>query len=122
MAYAKLGQCLLELGKIEDADGVFQSLRAVDPGSTAASTGLGLIALRARDSGVAREYFLQSLAKEPTSVPMRQILASIAEETNPAEALRWCEEIERIAPQTPGNEECIQRNRQRVEAASRERH
>jgi tetratricopeptide (TPR) repeat protein len=120
MAYAKLGQCLLELGKIEDADGVFQSLRAVDPGSTAASTGLGLIALRARDSSVAREYFLQSLAKEPTSVPMRQILASIAEEANPAEALRWCEEIERIAPQTPGNEECIQRNRERVEAASRQ--
>jgi protein O-mannosyl-transferase len=120
LAYAKLGQCLLELGKMEDADMVFKSLRAIDPGSTAASTGLGLIALRARDSGVARGYFLQSLAKEPTSVPMRQVLASIAENTDPAEALRWCEEIKRIAPQTPGNEECIQRNRERVEAASRE--
>jgi tetratricopeptide (TPR) repeat protein len=119
LAYAKLGQCLLELGKMEDADVVFESLRALDPGSTAASTGLGLIALRARDSSVAREYFLQSLAKEPASVPMRQVLASIAETTNPAEALRWCEEIKRIAPQTPGNDECIQRNRERVEAASR---
>jgi hypothetical protein len=53
-------------------------------------------------------------------VPMRQVLASLAENTDPAEALRWCEEIKRIAPQTPGNEECIQRNRERVEAASRE--
>jgi tetratricopeptide (TPR) repeat protein len=122
LAYAKLGQCLLELGKMEDADVAFKSLRAVDPGSTAASTGLGLIALRARDSGVAREYFLQSLAKEPMSVPMRQVLASIAEKTDPAEALRWCEEIKRIAPQTPGNEECIQRNRARVDAAVREQH
>jgi protein O-mannosyl-transferase len=121
MAYAKLGQCLLETGKMEDADVVFESLRALDPGSTAASTGLGLIALRARDSVVAREYFLQTLAKEPASVPMRQVLASLAENTDPAEALRWCEEIKRIAPETPGNEECIQRNRERVEAASRER-
>jgi len=121
LAYAKLGQCLLEVGKMEDADVVFESLRALDPGSTAASTGLGLIALRARDSVVAREYFLQTLAKEPTSVPMRQVLASLAENTNPAEALRWCEEIKRIAPQTPGNDECIQRNRERVEAAREKR-
>lgn len=122
LAYAKLGQCLLETGQMEAADVAFESLRALDPGSTAASTGLGLIALRARDSNVARQYFLQTLAKEPASVPMRQVLASIAETTDPSEALRWCQEIKRIAPGTPGNEECIQRNRERVEAAAREQH
>ena len=116
MIYAKLGQCQLETDQMEAADITFESLREIDPDSSAASTGLGLIALRARDSTVAREYFLATLAKEPDSVPMRQVLASIAERTNPAEALKWCEEIKRLAPDTPGNDECIRRNRERVDA------
>ena len=121
LAYAKLGQCQLETGQMDEADVTFKSLRALDPGSTAASTGLGLIALRARDSLVARAYFLESLAKEPNNIPIRQVLASLAEQTDPVEALRWCEEIKRLAPLTAGNDECIRRNRERVEAAARER-
>jgi protein O-mannosyl-transferase len=120
LAYAKLGQCLLETGQVEAADVTFESLRKLDPGSIAASTGLGLIALRARDSEVARAYFLESLSREPGSVPMRQVLASIAEKTDPAEALRLCEEIKRLAPDTPGNDDCIQRNRARIETDQRE--
>ena len=121
LTYAKLGQCELETGQIKAADATFESLRALDPGSTAASTGLGLIALRARDSKVARAYFLETLAKEPNSVPTRQVLASIAEETDPAEALRLCEEISHLAPETPGNDECIRRNRERIDGASKNR-
>jgi tetratricopeptide (TPR) repeat protein len=117
--YAKLGQCQLETGQMEAADVTFESLRVLDPASTAASTGLGLIALRARDSGVAREYFLDTLSKQPESVQMRQVLASIAEKTDPVEALKWCEEIKQLAPETPGNDECIRRNRERIEAAGR---
>jgi hypothetical protein len=67
---------------------------------------------------VARAYFLDTLTKEPNSVPMRQVLATIAERTDPAEALRLCEEIKRLAPQTPGNDECIERNRKRLDAAA----
>jgi protein O-mannosyl-transferase len=115
LTYAKLGQCQLETDQMEAAEITFKSLEALDPGSTVASTGLGLIALRARDSRTARQHFLEILAKEPNNVPMRQILASIAEQTDPAEALRWCEEIKRLAPETPGNDECIRRNRERLE-------
>src|SRR5262249_35425018 len=86
LAYAKLGQCELETGQVAAAEEVFKSLRALDPGSSAASTGLGLIALRARDSTVARGYFLETLAKEPNDIAMRQLLASMAEERDPAEA------------------------------------
>jgi hypothetical protein len=118
LTYAKLGQCQLETGQMEAADVTFESLRALDPGSVAASTGLGLIALRARDSTVARAYFLETLTKEPNSVPVRQVLAQIAEQTDPVEALRLCEEIKRLAPDTPGNDECIRRNRDRIEAAA----
>ena len=116
LTYAKLGQCQIETGRIEDAKSTFERLRALNPGSTDASTGLGLIALHARDSNVARRYFFEVLAKDPKSVPVRQVLAQVAEETDPGEALRLCEEIRQLAPQTPGNEECIRRNRERIEA------
>jgi Flp pilus assembly protein TadD len=122
LTYAKLGQCQLETGQMEAADVTFESLRALDPGSTAASTGLGLITLRARDSMMARAYFLETLAKEPNSVPMRQVFASIAEQTDPAKALRLCEEIRRLAPQTPGNDDCIRQNRERIESAAHGQH
>jgi tetratricopeptide (TPR) repeat protein len=117
LAYAKLGECQLETGREQEAAQSFERLRAMDPGSTAAATGLGLIAMRARDSNVARRYFLETLAKDPNSVLMRQALAAVAEETDPGEALRLCEEIQQLAPGTPGNAECITRNRQRLEAA-----
>ena len=89
LTYAKLGQCLLETGQMEAADVTFESLKVIDPGSSAAATGLGLIALRARDSVVARDYFLEALKKQPGDVVTRQVLASIAEKTDPVEALRW---------------------------------
>jgi hypothetical protein len=53
---------------------------------------------------------------------MRQVLSSIAEKTDPVEALKWCEEIKHLAPETPGNDECIRRNRERIEAAGRGQH
>ena len=119
LAYAKLGQCQLETGQVDDARETFTTLAKLDPGSLEASTALGLIALRARDTTVARTYFLAALSKEPRSVPVRQLLASLAETSDPVEALRWCLEIKQLAPQTPGNEECIQRNRERADAAAR---
>ena len=116
VTYAKLGQCQIEMGRLPEAESTFQRLRALDPDSKDASTGLGLVALQARDSNVARRYFLETLARDPSSVQMRQVLAQLAEETDPGEALRLCEEIRRLAPDTPGNDECISRNRARLQA------
>jgi hypothetical protein len=56
----------------------------------------------ARDSSVARAYFLDTLMKEPNSVPMRQVLATMAEQTDPGEALRLCEEVRRLAAVASG--------------------
>ena len=55
---------------------------------------------------------------DPRNVAARQSLA-VLEETvaaNPVEALRRCEEIQQLAPETPGNDECIRRNRSRLGA------
>ena len=119
--YMKMGLCLAEMGRLDDASAVFRELQRLDPASAVASIGLGDVALLAGQSDRARQYFLDTLGREPRNVAARQSLA-LLEETivgNPVGALHWCEEIRQLAPETPGNDECIRRNRSRVDDGSR---
>jgi hypothetical protein len=65
LTYAKLGQCQLETGQMEAADVTFESLRVLDPASTAASTGPWTHRVARARFRVAREYFLDTLSKQP---------------------------------------------------------
>jgi Flp pilus assembly protein TadD len=117
--YMKLGLCLAEMGRLGEASAAFETLRRLDPQSAVASVGLGALAMLAGDPDRARHYFLETIQRDPRNVPARQSLA-VLEETvaaNPSEALRRCEEIQQLAPETPGNDECIRRNRSRVAGA-----
>jgi Flp pilus assembly protein TadD len=117
-AYAKLGLCLLETGRLDEATRTFQRYLKLDARSPIGYGGLGMVAMRARDSSLARRYFLEALVKDPRSVPARQVLAELEEPSNPREALRLCEEIRQLDPHTPGNDECIRRNRSRLNAGA----
>jgi hypothetical protein len=116
VAYTKLGLGLAQIGRLAEAEATFTRLEEIDPRSAAAATGLGALAVLAREPARAREHFLQAIDRDPRSVVARQSLAMLSEmePPNPAEALRWCEEIRRMAPGTPGNDECIGRNRSRI--------
>jgi tetratricopeptide (TPR) repeat protein len=114
LGYAKLGLCLIETGRLVEASATFEGLRRLDPRSPVAAAGLGLVAARTGDSILARRFFVEALELDPRSVPVRQSLAEMAEASDPGEALRLCEEIRQLAPETPGNEECIRRNRARL--------
>jgi Flp pilus assembly protein TadD len=116
LAYQKLALALVTAGRMDEARATLEQLQRLEPRSAIASNGLGALALMAGEQDRAREFFLASLANDPQNVPARQSLAMIAEPVNPAEALRLCEEIQRIAPRTPGNDECIDRNRARLRA------
>jgi tetratricopeptide (TPR) repeat protein len=117
-AYAKLGLCLLETGRLDEATRTFQRYLKLDARSPIGYGGLGMVAMRSRDSSLARRYFLEALVMDPRSVPARQVLAELEEPSNPREALRLCEEIQQLAPKTAGNDECIRRNRARLNAAA----
>ena len=121
--YKNLGLCLAEMGRLDEAAATFMQLRQLNPRSAFAPTGLGAIAAMSRQPGRARQYYIEALDLDPRSVPARQSLAMLAEmePANPAEALRLCEEIERLAPGTPGNDECIRRNRSRLADGSSRR-
>ena len=110
--YRKIGGCLIELGRLDEARTAFEGLRLRSPYSPHASNGLGVLALADGQSGMARRHFMESLEYDTYNVHARQGLAMLDETVakDPRAALRWCEEIASIAPETPGNDDCIDRN------------
>jgi hypothetical protein len=119
--YVKLGQCLIDVGRWDEAKAAFAQLQALAPKSVPARMGLGTIAVLSNHPDTARRHFLDVIEQDPGSVQARQALAALDEGVldNPAESLRLCEEIQRVAPGTPGNEDCIRRSRTRLSNASR---
>jgi Flp pilus assembly protein TadD len=121
--YMKLGLCLAELGRLEEAAATFEQLRRLDPRSEVALSGLGAVAMLAGDADGARSYFVETINNHPGSVAALRSLATLEETLgrNPAEALRRCEELERLAPGARDTEDCIRRNRSRVGPPDAER-
>jgi len=118
--YTKVGTCLTELGRLDEAANAFARLQTLVPGSVEASNGLAAVALIGGRPDEARRRYRASLDLDPDNIQARRGLV-VLEETignNPAEALRLCEEIARIAPGTSGNDDCINRNRARLGGGS----
>jgi cytochrome c-type biogenesis protein CcmH/NrfG len=115
--YRKVGGCLIELGRLDEASAMFEALHNLDPRSPEASNGLGAIALVKGQTYLARRHFLQTLTLDPLNIPAHRMLAAIEEGAgNLSAALRLCEEVRQVAPETPGNDDCIRRNRARLDA------
>jgi hypothetical protein len=114
--YQKLALAYAERGDLDSARNTFERLKQIQPESPAAANGLGIVTLMTGDAMGARNYFLEAIGLDARDVPARQSLAMLAERepANPAEALRLCQEIYQLAPRTPGNDECISRNRARL--------
>ena len=112
-SYGKLGVCLSEQGDLNAAQAAFTKMRGLDARSPEASNGLATIALLRGDLQVAKQGYLVTLDLDPENTSARRGLAMVAEGPggNPAEALRWCEEIKRLDPDAPGINECIARNK-----------
>ena len=119
--YMKMALCLAQIGRLDEAAAAFETLQRLDPQSAVASVGLGAVAMLAGRPERARRYFNETIQHDPRNVAARQSLALLEETigSNPVEALRRCEEIKQLAPETPGNDECIRRNRSRSDAGGR---
>ena len=115
-AHGKLGLCLAELKDLDGAASEFGRQLQLDARSTEAINGLATVALLRGDLKTARLRYLDTLAIDEINIAARRGLAAIEEAPggNPSEALRWCEDIKRLAPETPGNDDCIRRNQDRI--------
>jgi hypothetical protein len=118
--HGKLGLCLAEVGDLDGAGAAFARQRELDASATDATNGLATVALLRGDLTTARLRYLDTLAIDQVNIAARRGLAAIEEAPggNPAEALRWCEDIRRLAPETPGNDDCIRRNQDRIAGRS----
>lgn len=116
-AYGRLGTCLTEVGQMAEAEAAFTELRRRAPQSAVASNGLGAVALVTGRAEEARRRYEETLEMDPANVQARRGLVVLAEtvDANPAEALRLCQEIERLSPGEVSTTECIRRNRARLD-------
>jgi len=114
--HGKLGLCLAELGDLDGAAAEFARQHELNPAAADATNGLATVALLRGDLKTARLRYLDTLAIDDINIAARRGLAAIEEAPggNPSEALRWCEDIKRLAPETPGNDDCIRRNQDRI--------
>jgi Flp pilus assembly protein TadD len=117
--YRRLGVCLLELRLVGEAQAAFEQLRRLRPESAEASNGLGAVALVTGDHDLARRYYEETLERDSMNVAAHTALAVLEENVagDPEAALRHCEAVAAIAPETLGNEECLSRNRARIAAS-----
>jgi tetratricopeptide (TPR) repeat protein len=117
-AYTKLGACLTDLRRYDEATAVFAALVRVAPASAAGPTGLALVAMMQGHPEQSRAQLMEGIRREPSAVMPRQLLAVLEAPDDPATALRLCREIRQLAPATPGNDACIQENEQRLARAT----
>jgi protein O-mannosyl-transferase len=114
--YLKLGFCLTELHRFDEAKATFEQLRTSNPQSRTALTGLGIVAMMSGHPLDARARFQEAIALDVRDIPARQWLAILEEQIadNPAEALRLCEEIQRLSSGNGGSQDCVRRNRAKL--------
>jgi len=118
--YMRVGLVLAELHRLDEAAAAFQELENKTGGSAMARNGLGAVALLAGRPDEARRHYESALTVDPKDVASRQSLALIAEtiDHDPAAALAICQQVQQIAPETPGNDDCIRRNQAALSGAA----
>jgi hypothetical protein len=112
--YTKLGSCLVDARRLDEAEMVFVGLRDVAPTSAEGPTGLAIVAMLKGAPLNSRMHLQEAIVRDPAAIVPRQLLVTLEEPRDPAAALAICEEIRRLAPNTPGNEDCIRRTRERI--------
>ncbi len=116
--YFNLALCLALSNRADAAAATLEALRRLDPQSDLVPVGLGAVAMSSGDPARARADFLEVLGRDPTNLLALQSLALLEErEEHFAEAIRRCEEIQRLAPQSAAPADCIRRNRLRLTGA-----
>ena len=84
----RLGNVLLELGRLEEAEGFFAEAAGHDPESAAAAYGLGRIAALEQDHVTAVDHFERTLELQPEATVVRQALGLALRRAGDAERAR----------------------------------
>ena len=104
--YTRLAGCLIEMRQLDQAEGVLQDLRAVNPMSQDASMGLGVLALLEGRFADARTYLREAVDRDPPR-PRATLLLALMDGALPSdETRRVCDELRAVAGPTMNVEMC----------------
>jgi hypothetical protein len=119
-----LATCLVGERRLPEARRVYERVLETDRAYVPAHYNLALIALREGDRERAHAHFVRAIAPDWRRPRWREELVPLHEKAfaDPAKTLELCREILRVASETPGVRECIERNEARLRVdASRPR-
>ena len=74
-ARKKLLSCLIQAGRIPEAESELHTLRTIEPDSPELGLGLGLLAIAQGDTATGRQYFTEVLARHPGHSEASQFVA-----------------------------------------------
>jgi hypothetical protein len=117
-ALAKLGACLIDLGRYDEAADAFTRLIRLAPASADGPIGMSIVAVMRGHQDAARDYLTDAIRRDPSTVAARQLLVTLEAPANPARALQLCEELQQLAPGTAGLEQCVENNRRRLQPST----
>jgi protein O-mannosyl-transferase len=106
----KLGECFVEMRRIEDAAQVFELLSKTAPASPDGPTGLGIVAMLDGNVAASRASLEEAIARDPKTTLARRLLATLEEPVDPVKAVRLCQEIQSLAPRSADAEWCAGRS------------
>jgi Flp pilus assembly protein TadD len=106
LGYAKLASCLVETGRVAEAERALRTLRTVDSRSQEAAFGLGAFAAARNQFDEARGYFQEVLGRDPARQDARRFLAFLNGELSGAERDALCEAMRVLAKDAAPREGC----------------
>jgi hypothetical protein len=111
-----LATCLVGERRLAEARRVYERVLETHRGYVPAHYNLALIALREGDRERAHAHFVRAIAPDWRRPRWREELMPLHERAfaDPAKTLELCREILRVASETPGVHECIERNEARL--------
>jgi thioredoxin-like negative regulator of GroEL len=97
-AYTKALSCLLQTGRVPEAEQVLQQLRAVDPESQEAAMAMGLLAVARGQTGQSRQHFNAVIAHNPSHVQAHQFVALLDGSLLEPQRTSLCGVVRALAP------------------------
>jgi hypothetical protein len=102
-ARKKLLSCLIQTGRIPEAETELKTLRAIEPQSLESGVGLGLLAMARGDAEAARQYFAEVLARNPGHMEAGQFVALLDGTLPDPHRSRLCGMVRAVAANSTHN-------------------
>ena len=102
-ARKKLLSCLIQTGRIPEAEAELKTLRAIEPQSPESGVGLGLLATAQGDAEAARQYFAEVLTSNPGHVEAGRFVALLDGTLPEPQRSRLCGMVRAVAANSAQN-------------------